>query len=147
MISINFLEQQDRIIEYIKNHYQEHIPEAYPAPNDYTSEFLDLDKFKNGFTVFFDFGGYTFNWETNESELQEIELTVYLVVRNDTPGKLREKMLHYATAFYQMFDASVQCFDGAVDYGKISDITFYDLVEGSKGIKIAEITIILRSEI
>ncbi|MDR3170321.1 MAG: hypothetical protein LBU17_01695 [Treponema sp.] len=147
MISINFLEQQDRIINYIKEHYQEHIPQEYPPPNNYTSEFLDSDKFKNSFIVFFDFGGYTFNWKTNESELQEIELTVYLLVRNDTPEKLREKMLHYATAFYQMFDASVQCFDGAADYGKISGITFYDCVEGSNGIKIAEITIILRSEI
>jgi hypothetical protein len=147
MITINFLSQQDRIIEYIKSHYEEYIPERCPFPNDYTSEFLDFDKFKNDFTVFFDFGHYTFSLKTNESELQEFILTVYIVVRNDKPEKLREKVLEYATAFYQMFDHSEQCFDGAVDYGKINSIMFYDWVEGSKNLKVAEIELQLRNEI
>jgi hypothetical protein len=147
MITINFLSQQDRILEYIKDHYQEYIPEGYAPPNDYTCDFLDLDEYKNDFTVFFDFGYYAFNLKTNESELQEFELTVYLVARNDTPKKLREKILEYATAFYQMFDYGEQCFDGAVDYGAITGIIFYDIVEGSKNLKAAEITLTLRSEI
>jgi hypothetical protein len=147
MITINFLEQQDRIIEYIKEHYAEYIPEGYHEPNNYTSDFIDLDRFKNDFTVFFDFGHYMFELKTNESELQEIELAVFLLVRNDKSKNLREKMLEYATAFYQMFDYSDQCFDGVVDYGKISSIIFYDWVEGLENIKVAEITLTLRSEI
>jgi hypothetical protein len=146
-VSINFLNQQDTIIEYIKAHYQQHIPELYPAPNEYTSEFLDTDKFKNNFTIFFDFGEYTFEWKTNESELQEIQFTVYLMVRNDASEKLHEKMLQYTTAFYQMFDESGQSFEDSVDYGRIASINFYQWPEGNKNIKVVEINLILRNEI
>lgn len=147
MITINFLEQQDRILDYIQNHYEEYIPEGYGPPDNYTSDFMDLDKYKNDFTVFFDFGTYTFSLKTNESELQEFILTTNLVVRNDKSEKLRKKILEYVTAFYQMFDQSDQCFDGAVDYGKINSITFFDWVEGSKNLKVAEIELLLRNEI
>lgn len=147
MITVNFLAQQNRIIEYIKEHYGEYIPEGYAQPDNYTSDFMDLDKYKNNFTVFFDFGTYTFSLKTNESELQEFILTINLVVRNEESEKLRKKILEYATAFYQMFDQSEQCFDGAVDYGKINSITFFDWVEGSKNLKVAEIELLLRNEI
>jgi hypothetical protein len=147
MITINFLEQQNRIIEYIQEHYGEYIPDGFAPPNDYTSDFLDFDKYKNNFTMFFDFGLYTFELKTNGSELQEFILTIELVVRNDTHEKLREKILQYATAFYQMFDESDQCFDGAVSYGKINSIHFFDFVEGSKNLKMAEIELLLKDEI
>ncbi|MDR1301539.1 MAG: hypothetical protein LBK43_03600 [Treponema sp.] len=146
-ISINFLDQQNSIINYIEDHYKEYIPEQYPEPNEYTSEFLDPDKFKKSFTVFFDFGEYTFNWKTNESELQEIEFTVYLMVRNDSSAKLREKILQYTTAFYQMFDESGQSFDDITAYGRIASINFYQWPEGNYNMKVSEINLILRSEI
>jgi hypothetical protein len=145
-ILIDFLEQQNTIIAYIKTHYTEFVG-ALPEPNTYTSDFLDLDRYKENCTVFFDFGSYSFAWKTNESELQELEFSVYLVVRNNTPDTLRENMLRYASAFYQLFDASNQCFDGAVDYGKITGITFFEYPEGNKNIKVAEITMTLRNEI
>jgi hypothetical protein len=147
MITINFLSQQNRVIQYIKERYEAYIPEGYAPPNNYTCDFLDLDNYKNSFTIFFDFSYYTFSLKTNESELQEFILTVYLIARNDKPKKLREKILEYTTAFYQMFDYSEQCFDGAVDYGAITSIDFYDIVEGSKNLKAAEITLTLRNEI
>jgi hypothetical protein len=146
MIHIDFLEQQDTIIAYIKEYYKDFI-EGLPEPNEYTTDFLDLDKYKNNFTMFINFGGYTFDWKTNESELQETELFVYLVLRNAPSKTLRDNMLKYTTAFYQMFDESNQCFSGAVDYGKISEINFYEWAEANKSIKISEIHLILRNEI
>jgi hypothetical protein len=147
MITRNFLAEQNSISAYIKEHYSQYIPENYPGPNEYTCEFFDSDRFKKNFTLFFDFERYSFDWKTNESELQETELTVYLLVRNDTQEKIREKLLQYTTAFYQMFDESKQCFEGAVDYAKISAITLYYVVEGSQYMKVAEINLILRTEI
>jgi hypothetical protein len=147
MITIDFLEQQNGIIEYIKEHYKEYLPESLAEPNDYTTSFLNLDQYKNNTTMFINFGNYTFEWKTNESELQEIELIIYVVVRNEIPDVLRNKMLNYTTAFYQMFDDCGQDFNGLVDYGKINEFVPYEYVEGTKNIKIAEITLTLRNEI
>jgi hypothetical protein len=147
MITIDFLKQQNGIIEYIKERYKEYLPEGLPEPNDYTTSFLNLDQYKNDTTIFINFGDYTFERKTNESELQETELVIYIVVRNETPDALRTRMLGYTTAFYQMFDDCGQDFDGLVDYGKINEITPYEYVEGTKNIKLAEITLALRNEI
>jgi hypothetical protein len=146
MTRANFREQQDAIIAYVKERYKD-FAGSLPEPNEYTADFLDLDKHKSNFTMFFNFGGYAFDWKTNESELQETELFIYLVLRNAPSKILRDAMLDYATAFYQMFDESGQCFDGVVDYGKIAEINFYEWAEANKGIKICEILLTLRNEI
>jgi hypothetical protein len=146
MIRVNFLEQQNSIIAYIKEHYKD-FTGSLAEPNEYITDFLDLDKYKSNFTMFFNFGGYTFDWKTNESELQETELFIYLVLRNAPSKTLRDNMLEYTTAFYQMFDEGDQCFKGVIDYGKITEINFYEWAEANKGIKISEILLTLRNEI
>jgi hypothetical protein len=141
---MNFREQQDAIIQYIKNEYGKYTG-SLPAPDDYTTEFPDLDRYRNNCTVFIGFGGYRFENETNSSELQEIDMSVCLVVRGAAPEQLREKMLDYTTAFYEMFYAN-RSLGGAVDYGRIDAVNFYEYAEGSQSVKAAEIGLVLHSE-
>jgi hypothetical protein len=145
MSNIDFLLQQDRIVNYIKENYKNYMEEGLPAPNDYVNDFLDFDKYKNNTTMFFDFPTYLFERNTNESELQELNMTVFIVVRNDTPEVLRKNILRYTTAFYKFFDETG--LNGLVDYGVINELSFYFYVEGQKNLKIAEINMVLNLEV
>jgi hypothetical protein len=76
-----------------------------------------------------------------------ITLSVYLVVRNAVPETLRERLLKYTTAFYQMFDESAQNLGGIVDYGRIESIIVYEYAEGRRDTKASEITLLLTVEL
>jgi hypothetical protein len=144
---LDFLQQQETIIEYIENNYKNYMVEGLNPPNDYVNDFLDLDAYKNNTTMFFSFPTYLFERNTNESELQELDMTVFIVVRNDTPKVLKKNILKYTTSFYKFFDSTESCFGGLVDYGRINEISFYDFVEGQKNLKIAEINMVLNLEV
>jgi hypothetical protein len=147
MTNIDFLTQQDKILNFIKNEYKNYMIDHLPEPNAYIGEaLLDFDKYRDDFTLFTDFGTYEFSYLSNESTDQDITLNVYLVVRNDTDDKLRRKLLRYTTSFFKFFDATGSNFGGAVDYGIITDLTFYPYAEGQRNIKVSQVTITLRSE-
>jgi hypothetical protein len=145
MIALDFFSQQQAVFEYIKTHYKEYLL-GLPEP-EYVNEFPDLDKYKHDGTLFVQFGHYGFNRLTNESESMTITLSVYLVVRNAVPDVLKERLLKYTTAFYQMFDESYQNLGGIVDYGKIESIIIYEYAEGRRDTKASEITILLQVEL
>ncbi|MDR0722098.1 MAG: hypothetical protein LBF75_04785 [Treponema sp.] len=145
MIALDFFTQQQAIFEYIREHFKEYL-EALPEP-DYVHDFPDPDKYKHEGTLFVQFGHYGFQRLTNESESMTITLSVYLVVRNAVPETLKERLLKYTTAFYQMFDASAQNLGGIVDYGTIESIIIYEYVEGRRDTKASEITLLLTVEL
>jgi hypothetical protein len=147
MTGIDFLAQQDRILDFIKDGYKNYMTDHLPEPDAYISEaLLDFDKYRDDFTLFTDFGIYEFSRLSNESTGQEITLDVYLVVRNDTDENLRSKLLRYTTSFFKFFDAAGSNFGGLVDYGIITGMVFYYYAEGQKNIKVSQITVTLRSE-
>lgn len=143
----DFLQQQDAIEAFIKAEYKNYMIGNLPPPDSYVDDFLDLDKYREDFTLFFDFVSLGFERETNSSENQETSLSVFLVLRNDTVEKLREKQLKHASAFYRFFYASGGNFGGAADYGKIESVAFFNAAEGQRNVRIAQIDIVLHNEI
>jgi hypothetical protein len=146
-MNVDFLRQQDEIEGFIESNYRNYMIDNLPPPQAYVDDYLDLDKYRQDFSMFFNFGSYGFERETNVSENQETLLAVFLVVRNDDTGKLREKLLKYTTSFYRFFDEAGGNFDGLVDYGKIESITFFNAAEGQKNVKVAQIDVVLNNEI
>jgi hypothetical protein len=146
-MSADFLKQQNDIEAFIEAEYRNYMSGGLPPPRAYIDDFLDLDKYRQDFTLFFNFASLSFERETNSSENQETLLAVFLVVRNGTPERLREKLLNYAASFYRFFYASGGNFGGIVDYGRIEGITFFNAAEGQKSVRAAQIDIILHNEI
>jgi hypothetical protein len=146
-MDVNFFSQQNEIKDFIETNYKDYMLDGLSPPQAYVDDFLDLDKYRQDFSLFFNFSSYTFERETNISENQETVLTVFLVVRNDDGDMLREKLLKYATSFYKFFDDTDRNFGGLVDYGKIESLTFFNAAEGQKNVKVAQVDIVLHNEL
>ena len=145
---MDYLSQQEKIKEYIKNNYPITLQSiGLEDMGDYIDDFLDLDTYKKSKQLFFDFSYYNYENLSNESETEHFQFSIYLVFRNGNKKDLKENMLKYATAFYKMFDDSGRNLGGIADMGRIQTVEFYPYVEGSPNVKIAELTIHLYSEI
>jgi hypothetical protein len=149
---VNFLEQQEAIVDFIKDRFGDYLQE-YDLPNPhYVSDYLDFDLYKFENTVFFDFGMNQFEQLTYQSMSQTIYMTQFIVVRDRTPGILRKDLLNYTTQMYKMF-ADYKCnfkdgnAQGLVDIGKIEGVTFYEVVFGQKNLKVSQIDYVLNVEV
>ncbi|EGC78218.1 hypothetical protein [Treponema denticola] len=144
---MNFLDQQEKIQEYIKKNYKIVLSELnLEDVNDYIDDYLDFDKYTKSKQLFFDFGKYKFNSLSNESNEEEFEFKIYIAFRNAKAKDLKNLMLKYTAAFYEMFERSGGNFNGVADFGVIEDITFYNATEANINIKLSEITVILKTE-
>jgi hypothetical protein len=141
---IDFLEHQNNIVLYITNNFNKYNTDE--EIKNFTTDFIDFDLHKGNATIFFDFGQYNFERETNTSELLTAEISVYIAVRNNTSDNLRKKMLNYTTALYKMIEKDFSLGDN-VDFSFINNITFYEYTEGGKHLKIAEVNLHLSSEV
>ncbi|EMB20700.1 hypothetical protein HMPREF9723_02160 [Treponema denticola OTK] len=144
---MNFLDQQEKIQEYIKKNYKIVLSElSLEDVNDYIDDYLDFDKYTKAKILFFDFGKYKFNSLSNESNEEEFEFKIYIAFRNGKAKDLKSLMLKYTAAFYEMFERSGGNFNGVADFGVIEDITFYNATEANINIKLSEISIKLKTE-
>lgn len=144
---MNFLDQQEKIQEYIKKNYRIVLSELnLEDVNDYIDDYLDFDKYTKAKILFFDFGKYKFNSLSNESNEEEFEFKIYIAFRNGKAKDLKSLMLKYTAAFYEMFERSDGNFNGVADFGVIEDITFYNATEANINIKLSEISIKLKTE-
>ena len=144
---MDFKSQQNAIKTYIESH----LPAILTAGNltdfdAYIDDFLDLDKYTKSRQLFYNFSYYNYDYLSNESQSNEFEFSVYLVFRNDKVALLRDNMLDYASAFYEMFDESGCNLGGIADYGLIRTVEFFPAAEGHKDVKIAELTVRLITE-
>jgi hypothetical protein len=83
---MNFKQQQEAVINYIKDNYKNYLPSHITEP-EITTEFLDFDKFKSNFTLFIDFARIDFrqsNYADDCEDIEHLALTIYLVHRNNT---------------------------------------------------------------
>ena len=123
---MDLLEQEKKIEDKIKEKYTAYLTEKnYAAPDEWVDDApLDMDKYKKSFTVYFDFGKNTFSKLSNISDRQDIELTIYIVVRNSKDSELKDKNLNYVSCLY---DCLQNCngLDGAVDLLTIENINNY----------------------
>jgi ABC-type long-subunit fatty acid transport system fused permease/ATPase subunit len=137
--------KEENIIEYVKNNFNSYV-EGKPI-NYFINEFLDFDTYNYDNSIFFEFDNYSYEQISNESQLETLSMAVFIVVRNDIEKNLHENLRDYATSFYKMFEASGCNFKGLFDQGIITDVDFYDAVEGNPSIKLAKINISLFKEI
>lgn len=142
---MDFYELQQKIEKYIEDNFNAYLEEQELATPSYVSDYLDFDKYKSSFTVFFDFDSYNFENLSNESMEANLTLDLYFVVRNGISSTLKQKLMQYVSKFYSFF-YSDRTLGGTVDFGTITEINNYDAVQGDKGIKITQITMNLELE-
>ena len=124
---MNLQNEQEKFLKLIENDFIDK-PEI-------TVEFLDLDKFKNDFTLFIDFSNLSFNDKELNDDCQEygtLNVQCYLVLRNDIPKNLNNKLLIHTDNFYHFLKEN--------DI-KIEGIDFYNFASGTKYIVASEFSL------
>jgi hypothetical protein len=144
---MDYQEKEDLIVAYVEDKFNEFAPSPDVPPVKYfINEFLDFDKYNYDNTLFFQFDNYAYEELTFNSKLETGNMRIFIVVRNDKERALHERLRQYASAFWNMFEASRYCFSGIIDIGMITGVNFFDAVEGNSGIKLCEITLSLSKE-
>jgi hypothetical protein len=141
---MTFREQQEAIIAFITNNYNNYLPNELKNPT-YTTEFLDFDKFKENFTVFIDFSTIDFrqsNYSDDCEDTEHLSLMVYLVHRNDKSEILQSNNLDSAYAFYKMIKENIRL--GIAQNTTIDSIDFFNWVEGNKYLVVSKIELSLQ---
>jgi hypothetical protein len=138
--------KETEIVDYIKDNFNAGVPSGGSLIEHFINEFMDLDHYVYDNALFFQFDNYAYEELSNQSRLETCNMRIFIVVRNGIEKELHERLRDYATAFYTMFENSVYSLGGIVDIGIITDVNFYDAVEGNKNIKLCEITMALSKE-
>jgi hypothetical protein len=141
---MNFREQQNAIISFIKNEYPAYLPDELKN-FELTTEFLDFDRFKKDFTIFTDFMQIKFGQSPFKDDCEDIEhlnITVYLVHRNNTSAILQSNNLDTAYAFYKMVKDNPRL--GVAENTIIESMDFYNYAEGNKYLVVSEIVLSLQ---
>jgi hypothetical protein len=141
---MTFKEQQDTLINFIKDNYKNYLPSHISEP-EITTEFLDFDKYKGNFTLFIDFSKIDFrqsNYEDDCEDIEHLSLTIYLVHRNNTSAILQANNLDSAYAIYEMIKDNSTL--GVSESTVIESIDFYNYVEGNKFLVVSEIALSLQ---
>lgn len=143
---IDFLDQQEKIKKYIQDNYKAVLKELHLSDVDaYVDDYLDFDRYTKSKQLFYDFGKYTFHSLSNESNEETLEFTIYLTFRNGKASELKDTMLKYAAAFYEMVERSGGNF-GISDFGIIESVAFYNATEANVHIKLCELIIKVETE-
>lgn len=145
---IDFYNKQLQIESYIQEKFNGYLTEKeLSVPDRYTSETIDLDKFKNSTTVFFAWTGIDFDDLSNETQNQKLKLEIAFCCRNGTEKDLQKKWFDYASNFYNWFyNSGKRNFNGLIDYGTIQTVEPYTAAEGNKYIKFINLVIELNLE-
>jgi len=143
MLDLNTI--QTKIIKYINSNYEKYLTAYGIGKPQITTDFIDLDKYKNNFTLFIDFNKINFNqtkFTDDCSRSMQFQISIYLVFRNNTSEKLKEIMLNGASAFYTLMNNA----DISQEV-TITELNNYNIVEGSKFIVISEFTLNIGVEV
>jgi hypothetical protein len=140
---MDYEKKEQDIVSYVEANFNNF---TETPVNYYLNEYLDFDAFNYDKAIFFQFNGYDYQELTNESQLETLDMEVFIVVRNDTEKSLHKLLRHYAGAFFNMFEASGCNLGGIADIGTITEVKFYDAVEGNKNIKLCNIKLTLLKE-
>lgn len=129
---MNLQYEQEQFIALIENEYKDK-----PI---ITTEFLDLDSFKNDFTLFVDFSNLKFETDKDDDcqDYGKLAIQCYLVLRNDTAKNLKNKLLNYTDNFFNLLR------DNDI---KIEDIDFYGFASGTKYIVASAFNLILNIDL
>jgi hypothetical protein len=137
---MDLLLQQETIKEFIKNNYGDYLDAYSLSLPQITTEILDFDKFKSSFTVFLDFNKINFEDSDDCGDIERLNITIFLAVRNDTIDNLRKKLLNATSAFINMRKSDNSF--GTAMRSKVNNIDFYNFAAtGTQYINIAAIDI------
>jgi hypothetical protein len=142
---MDYKQKEENIVKYVQDNFNDYVENGKPVDR-YINEFLDFDTFNYDNSVFFEFDNYSYEQISNESQLETLSMAIFIAVRNDTERNLHDNLRNYATAFYKMFEGSGCNFRGLFDQGIITDVDFYDAVEGDKSKKLCKMDITLYKE-
>jgi hypothetical protein len=144
---MDFNIRENEIVDYISSKFNYHFDTIKTETIDhFLNEYLDFDLYDYNNSIFFSFEDYHYDELTNSSKLENLNMSVFIVVRNDTEKNLHEKLRIYASAFYNMFESGNYNFNGIVDIGLINQVHFYDAVEGDPNKKLCKIDLTLMTE-
>jgi hypothetical protein len=143
---VSFGKQREEFIKFLEGSYKSFLPSNLSEKNiEIVDDFLDFDKYKNDFTLFIDFSriSFPFSKYSNDcgGETENLEATVYIVRRNDKSGVLKSDVLEMCYAFYEMVKEDNTL--GVALNTVISEINFYNYVEGNKNLACGEISLSL----
>jgi hypothetical protein len=142
---MDLLLQQETIKEFIENNYSDYLTEYSIELPKITTEVLDFDKFKSSFTLFLDFNKINIEDSDDCGDIEKLNITIFLVVRNDTIDNLRKKLLNATSAFIDMRKSDNSF--GTAMRSKVNNIDFYNFAaDGTKYINIAAFDITLDIE-
>ena len=146
-MTVDYLKQQEQIKTYIETNFPIVLQEmGLPDMDAYIDDFLDLDKYQKSKQLFYNFGTYSYDYLSNESENEVMVLNIYLTFQKGKPSELITKMKRYTAALIEMFKRSGNNFGGIVDIGIYENVYFYLAAEGSTDVKVADIQFRLTSE-
>jgi hypothetical protein len=141
---LSFREQQEKIIDFITNNYNNYLPSHLHNPT-YTTDFLDFDKFKDNFTVFIDFSQIDFrqsNYNDDCEDTEHLSLVIYLAHRNNQSEILKSNNLDSTYAFYKMIKGNISM--NFAQETTIESVDFFDWVEGNKYLVVSKIELSLQ---
>jgi hypothetical protein len=141
---MNYEEKENKIIDYVRDNFNSFTNDD--NIDHYINEYLDFDLYTMNKIIFFQFENYEYQELTNSSNLETANMSVFIVIRNDTEKNLHKKLRIFASAFYNMFEKSGCNFNGIVDQGMITNVFFYDAVEANKNIKLCKFDLTLYKE-
>lgn len=160
---MNFLGKETEIFNFIKDNlgnYLVNLPAL--SETDYIQDFVDFDKYKQKNCVFVNTENAQFEPLSSNSMNENLTMHVIFKCCGDTTENLRKRIRNYATAFWNFFYDDGSCtdiipeatiipcdqdFNGAIDFGIISYVDFYDAADGNPQIKVCDITLALSAEV
>lgn len=147
---MDFYEIEEEIKNYVASNFGSYtgdLPEI--SSDNFVHDFLDFDKYRDDNVLFFAFPSWTFDSNTIQSDRARVTMHVYIKCEGEVEETLHQRCEDYASAFYSFFndmDACGACFGGVIDFGRISEVEFYEAAEGNKGTKVCDISIDLQLE-
>jgi len=133
---MNLNKEQEQFINLIEDNYNNYCDLKYQV----TTEFLDLDKFKSDFTIFVSFDNLNFisKYDDDCTDYGKLNISCYLVLRNDKSENLNSKLLFSTDAFFEMLKNNNI---------EINSIDFYNYASGTKYIVASEFALIQNIEL
>lgn len=136
-MKLDIFELEKQIVDCIK---------TFDDTLDYVWDFVDLDTYKKSNECFIQFPNISFQNLTTTCNEQIITANVYFVCRNGKSADLKQKVMAYASKFYNWF-YNDRCLGGIVDTGEITDVQVYEAAESNLGIKVIKYNITFQVEI
>lgn len=144
---IDFSEKESAVKSFVENNLPPYLEGAGVGGAVFVDDFPDFDKYKSPAVIFYDFESYSFGELTNESNSARANVSLIVALRGSPPAELRERLRNACTAVYKMSEDTGGNFGGIYDFGKITQISFFNAVNGNVALKVARIDCECRTEI